>query len=228
MRIAQAAPVLKSRAAAGTGRGSHYWWTELTLPTSNRAWRCVAGVDESRASNQALAKQIVGLESHLDQSQSRCSATLVQNKRLRERITKMRKERMENDAMYAEAERQLVEKKAELARITAESLEAYETRDAAHAELRKLRAQEEREQGEFEKEWREMARMIERDKLLKDFMRKERAKLKGKERSEPEGVAKRVRCLAHARCAAQRAGRHVASELRRCSPLAIARTDSAL
>jgi chromosome segregation ATPase len=188
----------------------------------------VAGVDESRASNQALAKQIVGLESHLDQSQSRCSATLVQNKRLRERITKMRKERMENDAMYAEAERQLVEKKAELARITAESLEAYETRDAAHAELRKLRAQEEREQGEFEKEWREMARMIERDKLLKDFMRKERAKLKGKERSEPEGVAKRVRCLAHARCAAQRAGRHVASELRRCSPLAIARTDSAL
>jgi chromosome segregation ATPase len=158
----------------------------------------VPGVDESRANNQALSKQIFGLESRLEQSQRRCSATLVQNKRLRERITKLREERIENDASYAEAEKQLIEKRAELTRITAESIEAYETRDAAHVELRRLRAQEEREQAEFEKEWREMARMMERDKLLKDFMRTERAKLKGKERNESEGAARRVRRLANA------------------------------
>lgn len=140
-----------------------------------------------------LSKQIVTLESRLEQSQSRCNSRNVQNKRLRERITKLREERLDNDALYAEAERQLIEKKAELTRITTESVAAYETRDAAHVELRRLRAQEEREQGEFEKEWRELARMMERDKLLKDFMRTERAKLKGKERNESDGPTRRVR-----------------------------------
>jgi len=175
----------------------------------------VLGVDESRANNQALSKQIFGLESRLEQSQKRCNTTLVQNKRLRERITKLREERIENEASYAEAERQLIEKKAELARITAESIDAYETRDAAHVELRRLRAQEEREHAEFEEEWREMARMMERDQLMKDFMRKERAKLKGKERIESEGATRRVRWPAHALRITARE-RHVPSDLRRC------------
>lgn len=208
-------------AAAGTVRGlwSHEFRLrsrrDLTLPTSEHVWRGVPGVDESRANIQALSKQIFGLESRLEQSQKRCNTTLVQNKRLRERITKLREERIANEASYAEAERQLIEKKAELARITAESIDAYETRDAAHVELRRLRAQEEREHAEFEKEWREMARMMERDKLMKDFMRKERAKLKGKERIESEGATRRVRWPAHALRITARE-RHVPSDLRRC------------
>lgn len=151
------------------------------------------GINASKADNQALARQIDLLETRLQQSQKRLSSKMVKNKELRAMITQLRRERIEKDQLYAETEARLKERKEELARITQRSMDAYEKRDAAHAELRALRAQMQKEQTDFDVEWQELGQMVERDKLMKDFMHKERARLGIRDRIEsPESMRRKV------------------------------------
>merc|ERR1712232_1320500 len=53
---------------------------------------------------------------------------------------------------------------------------AYEARDSAQAQMAALKQQADKEHTEFEKEWRELGRLIENDKRMKEFMR---AKVRG-------------------------------------------------
>merc|ERR1712032_274464 len=48
---------------------------------------------------------------------------------------------------------------------------AYEARDSAQAQMAALKQQADKEHAEFEKEWRELGRLIENDKKMKEFMR---------------------------------------------------------
>ena len=70
---------------------------------------------------------------------------------------------------------ELAEKKKEMARIIEISNKAYEARDAAQSEMAALKAQADKEQEEFEREWKELGKMIEQDRKMKDFMKKARA-----------------------------------------------------
>merc|ERR1719305_292696 len=64
-----------------------------------------------------------------------------------------------------------------MVRIIEVSNKAYEARDAAQSEMAALKAQADKEQQEFEAEWKELGKMIEQDRKMKDFMKKEREKL---------------------------------------------------
>ena len=68
-----------------------------------------------------------------------------------------------------------------MARIIEISNKAYEARDAAQAEMAALKQQADKEQQEFEQEWKELGKMIEQDRKMKDFMKKEREKLSQQE-----------------------------------------------
>ena len=141
----------------------------------------MGGVNASRENNQAIAKQIQILENRLDKALKRYNEALANNKRLRENIDNLRRERLVFDQIYRKLEKELAEKKKEMARIIEISNKAYEARDAAQSEMSALKAQADKEQEDFEREWKELGKMIEQDRKMKDFMKKEREKLSAQE-----------------------------------------------
>ena len=141
----------------------------------------MGGINASRENNQAIAKQIQILENRLDKALKRYNEALANNKRLRENIDNLRRERLVYDQIYKKLEKELAEKKKEMARIIEISNKAYEARDAAQSEMQALKAQADKEQSDFEAEWKERGKMIEQDRKMKDFMKKEREKLSQQE-----------------------------------------------
>jgi chromosome segregation ATPase len=141
----------------------------------------MGGVNASRETNQAIAKQIQILENRLDKALKRYNEALANNKRLRENIDNLRRERLVFDQIYRKLEKELAEKKKEMARIIEISNKAYEARDAAQGEMAALKSQADKEQDDFEREWKELGKMIEQDRKMKDFMKKEREKLSQQE-----------------------------------------------
>eukprot|EP00966_Prymnesium_polylepis_P296711 6854829-Prymnesium_polylepis.1 len=228
----------------------------------------MGGINASRENNQAIAKQIQILENRLDKALKKYNEALANNKRLRENIDNLRRERLVFDQIYkkvrascparpasgsacgqaasragkqqrvrassiacgqaaaacgqaaaacvkqqrpacvkqqrrvcsaascvqcsstalcgtppcpagaaahpthgalaawsvlsrAQLEKELAEKKKEMARIIEISNKAYEARDAAQAEMAALKQQADKEQQEFEQEWKELGKMIE-------------------------------------------------------------------
>ena len=160
----------------------------------------MGGVNASRENNQAIAKQIQILENRLDKALKRYNEALANNKRLRENIDNLRRERLVFDQIYRKLEKELAEKKKEMARIIEISNKAYEARDAAQSEMSALKAQADKEQEDFEREWKELGKMIEQDRKMKDFMKKEREKLSQQVRT----ARPRARAVACAHKSAQR------------------------
>ena len=75
------------------------------------------------------------------------------------------------DRIYKKLEKELAEKKKEMARIIEVSNKAYESRDTALNEMAALKSQAEKEQASFEQEWRELGKLIESDRKMKDFVK---------------------------------------------------------
>ena len=149
----------------------------------------MGGINASRENNQAIAKQIRILENRLDKALKKYNEALAHNKKLRENIDNLRRERLVFDQIYKKLEKELAEKKKEMARIIEISNKAYEARDAAQQEMAALKHQADKEQVEFEKEWKELGKMIEQDRKMKDFMKKEREKLSLQARAAPPAAA---------------------------------------
>mmetsp|Transcript_7500 Transcript_7500/g.17164 ORF Transcript_7500/g.17164 Transcript_7500/m.17164 type:complete len:387 (+) Transcript_7500:3-1163(+) len=68
-------------------------------------------------------------------------------------------------------EKELEEKKKEMAKIIEVSNIAYEARDRAQQEMAMLKAQADQEQAAFEQEWRDLGKLIEQDKKMKEYMK---------------------------------------------------------
>merc|ERR1711881_683125 len=93
------------------------------------------------------------------------------NKQLRDQIDGLRRERVVFDNIYKKLENELQQKKKEMANIIEQANAAYEARDSAQAQMAALKQQADKEHAEFEKEWRELGKLIENDKKMKEFMR---------------------------------------------------------
>merc|ERR1712066_933330 len=103
---------------------------------------------------------------------------ITSNRTLRDQIDTLRRERVVFDDIYRKLENELAQKKKEMANIIEQANAAYEARDSAQAQMAALKQQADKEHSEFEKEWRELGRLIENDKRMKEFMR---AKVRGPE-----------------------------------------------
>merc|ERR1712086_1030223 len=90
---------------------------------------------------------------------------------LREQIDLLRRERLVFDDIYRKLENELQQKKKEMANIIEQANAAYEARDSAQAQMAALKQQADKEHTEFEKEWRELGKLVENDKKMKEFMR---------------------------------------------------------
>ena len=93
-----------------------------------------------------------------------------------ESIDNLRRERQAFDSIYKKLEKDLIEKKAEMQRIIDISNVAFEARDKAQQEMAVLKTQADKEQAEFEAQWKELGKLIENDRKMKELMRqKEKA-----------------------------------------------------
>ncbi|KAK3272352.1 Outer dynein arm protein 1 [Cymbomonas tetramitiformis] len=148
----------------------------------------LGGPTATRDTNDALKRQVKILENRLEKALQKYNATLAHNRKLRENIDNLRRERLVFDQIYKKLEKELVEKKKEMAHIVEVADRAYEARDAAVAEMARLKSQADQEQSAFEAEWRELGRLIDHDRKMRDFM-KLKSKDKGSElEKSPEAM----------------------------------------
>ena len=146
--------------------------------------RQMGGVNAARENNQQTQRQIKILENRLEKALVKYNEALGKNKKLKEQIDSLRRERLVFDQIYVKLQRELQEKKKEMAEIIEKSNTAYEARDAALQELTILQNQADKEQAAFESEWRELGKLIDEDKKMKEIMKnKERKAL-----DSPDGV----------------------------------------
>jgi chromosome segregation ATPase len=129
------------------------------------------GVKASLENAKAVQKQIRILENRLDKGLQKFNEAIEANRGLREQIDTLRRERVVFDDIYKKLENELHSKKKEMANIIEQANAAYEARDSAQAQMAALKQQADKEHAEFEKEWRELGKLIENDKKMKEFMR---------------------------------------------------------
>jgi chromosome segregation ATPase len=133
----------------------------------------MGGVNAVKEANTRTRKEIRTLENRLEQAVVKYNQALSYNKSLREQIDNLRRERVAFDQLYAKLDKELAEKKGEMAKIIEVSNMAYEARDAAQVEIQSLKQQAEKEQQAFETEWRELGKLIEQDRKLKEYLQQQ-------------------------------------------------------
>ncbi|KAF4720566.1 coiledcoil domain containing [Perkinsus olseni] len=150
------------------------------------------GVNAAKETNEALDKQIKILDNRLEKNLQKFNEVIAVNTSLRDRIDSLRRERVVFDSIYRKLEIELQEKKKEMANIIEQANAAYEARDQAQAQMTALKQQADREHIEFEKEWKELGRLIENDKKMKEFMRqREKARIEDSGKSGDAHVVAR-------------------------------------
>jgi len=159
--------------------------TEKKLQQMREIMAKKGGVNSSKDLNNAINKQIKVLENRLDKALQKFNEAVATNKELRDQIDGLRRERVVFDNIYKKLEAELQQKKKEMANIIEQANAAYEARDSAQQQMAALKQQADKEHSEFEKEWRELGRLIDNDKKMKEFMRqKERARAQGDQKGE--------------------------------------------
>jgi len=139
--------------------------------------RDMGGNNAPQEQNQAIGKQIKVLEHRLHRALVKFNEAIAANKDLREEIDNLRRERVVFDGIYKKLQHELAEKKKRMAEIIEVANVAYEQRDRAQTEIGQLKLQAEKEQQEFESEWKELGRKLEEDRKRQDFLARERQKM---------------------------------------------------
>jgi len=139
--------------------------------------REMGGNNAPSEQNQAINKQTKVLEHRLHRALIKFNEAIAANKELREGIDNLRRERVVFDGIYKKLQHELAEKKKRMAEIIEVANVAYEARDRAQAEIHSLKVVSEKEQAEFESEWKELGNKLEEDRKRQDFLARERQKL---------------------------------------------------
>lgn len=144
----------------------------------------LGGINSAQVNNQLIQKQIRVLENRLDKSLLKFNETLAQNKELRRRIDEYRRERVVFDVIYKKLEKELHEKKMEMAAIIEDSKNAYQARDKSQSEMLALQQHADKERAEFESEFKELGDLIKQQQTALEQLR-----LKQLEKTREEKVS---------------------------------------
>jgi predicted nucleic acid-binding Zn-ribbon protein len=128
----------------------------------------MGGIHANRDSNTGVQKSIRILENRLDKALVKFNEALAHNKSLREQIDNLRRERIVFDGIYHKLARELQRKKANMHALMSEANRATEIRLAAQSEMVALKAAADREQENFEHEWKSLGALIDRDRRAKE------------------------------------------------------------
>lgn len=154
-------------------------YQELILDQKTR----LGGVNAAQYNNQLIQKQIRVLDNRLDKYLTKFNETVANNKVLRQKIDEYRRERIVFDGIYKKLERDLHERKKEMAAIIDDSKNAYQARDKSQSEMQALQQHAEKERLEFESEFKELGDLIKQQQVLLEQLR-----LKQFERTNDDSV----------------------------------------
>eukprot|EP01029_Cantina_marsupialis_P011830 TRINITY_DN2632_c0_g1_i2.p1 TRINITY_DN2632_c0_g1~~TRINITY_DN2632_c0_g1_i2.p1 ORF type:complete len:555 (-),score=181.17 TRINITY_DN2632_c0_g1_i2:148-1812(-) len=142
----------------------------------------MGGANASKENSQTMAKQIKILENRLDKSLKKYNELLARNKEYRNKIDQYRRERVVFDGIYKKLEREIHDRTKQMKEMVAKSEEVFRLRDEANEEMSKLKEQASKEQEDFEAEWRDLDKLIENDRQMKDLLRRQILKHAPKEK----------------------------------------------
>jgi len=173
--------------------------------------KMMGGLYSAKDNNMQVAKQVKVLENRLDKALVNFNEALANNKRLRDEIDSLRRERVVFDNIYKKMERELTEKKKEMANIIEVANIGFEARDQAQNEIAALKAQADKEQAAFEGEMRELAKLLEADRKAQEEKRKKQHAFGSMSMEEEAKLRKKVLRGAWS-LAKEKANAHVAQE----------------
>ena len=145
----------------------------------------MGGVNAAKENHAQIQKQIKILENRLEKALQKFNEALAHNQQLRETIDNLRRERVVFDQIYKKLERELADKRTEMAEIIDAANEAYAARDQAQEEMSRLKKRADEEQAAFEEEWKQLGALIEEDRKRKsDFMKRDKGTTNNESRGD--------------------------------------------
>eukprot|EP01029_Cantina_marsupialis_P009111 TRINITY_DN2133_c0_g3_i1.p1 TRINITY_DN2133_c0_g3~~TRINITY_DN2133_c0_g3_i1.p1 ORF type:complete len:560 (-),score=210.49 TRINITY_DN2133_c0_g3_i1:68-1747(-) len=122
--------------------------------------KTMGGVNASHDNQRMIQKQIRILENRLDKALVKFNEGLSHNKELRETIDNLRRERVVFDDIYRKLEKELIDKKRQMADVIEKSNQAYEERDSWQLEVASLQQQASKEAVEHEAAMSELNKVL--------------------------------------------------------------------
>ena len=130
--------------------------------------KAMGGVNASRDNHFMIQKQIRILENRLEKALVKFNDAIATNKDLRHNIDDLRRERVVFENVYRKMERELQDRKRNMAEIIELSNQSYEQRDSFQMEVAAIEQANRKEQEEFEEQMNELDRMLNTELKLPD------------------------------------------------------------
>jgi|EP00982_Pelagococcus_subviridis_P015248 coiled-coil domain-containing protein 63/114 len=138
--------------------------------------KAMGGVNAPADDDNRVHMSVTVLEKKVDRTLMNFNEALAKNKALRETIDNLRREKIGFEAVYRKLEKELQEKKREMASVIDTSNISYEARDQAQNEIAAIRAQGDKEAAAFDVEWRELGKILEHDRKMKELAMRNKLK----------------------------------------------------
>ena len=122
--------------------------------------KTMGGVNASKENYAMIQKQIKILENRLDKALIKFNESMQYNKKLRFEIDNLRRERIVFENIYRKMEKDLAEKKRQMAEVIEGSNQAYEQRDHYQMEVAAIEQANRKEQEEFEEQMQTLGRLL--------------------------------------------------------------------
>jgi len=138
--------------------------------------------NKKKTTSQSIQQEIRKLENKLDNALVKFNESIAGNKKLRAQIDNLRRDRKNFTEIYKRLHKELEDKQKKMTEIIQTANAAADARDAAQAQMIQLKAQADKEQKEFEEEWRQLGRLIEQDRNVKDIVQDGPARIDSEDR----------------------------------------------
>merc|ERR1711916_159564 len=122
--------------------------------------KAMGGVNATKENFFMIQKQIRILENRVEKALIKFNEAIAHNKKLRDEIDDLRRERVVFENVYRKMERDLQDKKRQMAEIIELSNQSYEQRDTHQMEIAAIEQANRKEQEEFEEQMMELSRML--------------------------------------------------------------------
>ncbi|XP_065842357.1 uncharacterized protein [Oscarella lobularis] len=130
----------------------------------------MGGVHMSQQHHVQMKKQQRVMENRLDKALVKFNSSLAQNSELRMTIDHLRQERLVFERIHGRLEKTLADIKRQLGELIDSSTQAYESSEEARAKMTALKEKADKEMAQHNMEMKELMRVIEHDRKLREFM----------------------------------------------------------
>ncbi|XP_073427261.1 outer dynein arm-docking complex subunit 1 [Dendrobates tinctorius] len=132
--------------------------------------KLVRGSSGSAKLNTHSQKNVKVMENRLDRASTKFNLQLSKNSKMREEIDILRIERSRFDQLYKRLEKELLQTRKEIGFVIDESSAAYDARDEAQTKMLQMKEKAEKDLNQHTAEIKELQRVIDHDRRLKEFM----------------------------------------------------------